>query len=128
LSGSRPSGLSFDFGKAICDPVFARGKDPKEVAVGNGTKGFRAVAIVTEAAGGEDQRPKLAVFGFQALERGESDAISAIEVVESFKEFGFALVVRAARLRLGVWLRCGFGAGTFRNSHDLPASEQVNCG
>jgi hypothetical protein len=129
LSWSRPFRLS-GFGKASYVAVFARGKDAQEVAVSNGTKSFRAVAIVAEAAGGEDQRPKLAVFGIQALKRGESNAISAIEVVEGFKEFGFALVVRMTPVwvtpvrvfGLGVYLLCGFGAGNFRNSHGLPAS------
>jgi hypothetical protein len=80
--------------------VFVFGKDAKQVAVGNGTEGFRAVAVVAQASGGKDQRPKLTVFGFQAFERGEGDAVSAVEVLEGFKEFGFALMVGAAALGL----------------------------
>jgi hypothetical protein len=91
-TASRPVSL-FGLGKTRGELVFASGKEAKQVAVGNGAEGFRAVAVVAEAAGGKDQRPSLAVFGLKAVERGEGDAVSAIEVVEGFKEFGFALMV-----------------------------------
>jgi len=58
---------------------------------------FGAVAIVAEKAGGKDARCAMAVFAFNAVERGEGNTVSAIEVAEGFKDFGFKLVVRAAR-------------------------------
>ncbi len=72
-------------------PVFVSGDEADQITVGNSTEGFGAVAVVAEAASGKDRRPKLAVFGFKAVERGEGDAVSAIEVLEGFKEFGFEL-------------------------------------
>jgi hypothetical protein len=87
----RPVFLS-GFGEPRGDPVFASGKEAQQVAVGNGAEGFRAVAIFAQAAGGEDRRTDLAVFDFKAVERGEGDTVSAIEVVEGLKEFGFALM------------------------------------
>ena len=95
-------------GESGCVVIFMGCKKAQQVAVGNGAKGFRAVAVVAEAAGGEDGGPKLAVFGFKTFERGEGDAVSAVEVMESFKEFGFALLVRAAARGL----RRGIGALT----------------
>jgi hypothetical protein len=89
---SRPVSLS-GFSETRGELVFASGKEAQEVAVGNGAEGFGTVAVVAEAAGREDQRPSLAVFGFKAVERGEGNAVSAIEVVKGFKEFGFALMV-----------------------------------
>jgi len=71
-------------------------KKTKQVAIGDGTESFSAVAVVAEIARGKDQRLKLAVFGFQALKRGDGDAVSTIEMVKSFKEFGFELRVGAA--------------------------------
>lgn len=108
---SRPVFLS-GFGKTGSDLVFAPGKKTKQVAVGNGTEGFRAVAVVAKAAGGENQRPGLTVFGFQAFKRGESYAVSAIEMVEGFKELGFALMVRVTAVRV-FGLRRRIGAFTF---------------
>jgi len=52
-----------------------------------------AVTVVAEAPGREDRRTKLAVFVFQAFERGEGNAVSAVDVVKGFKEFGFALMI-----------------------------------
>jgi hypothetical protein len=95
--------------------LFASSKEAQQVTVGYGTEGFCAVAVFAEAAGGKDRWPDLAVFGLKALERGEGNAVSAIEVVKGFKEFSFALM--ALRLELGVWLRCRFGAYSFMNSH-----------
>jgi hypothetical protein len=106
------------FGEASGVVFFVSGEEAEQVAVGNGAKGFRAVTVVAEAGGGEDGRPNLTVFGFKTLERGEGDAVSAVDVVEGFQEFGFALVV----VRLGVTaaarrLRRGIGAYSFMNSH-----------
>ncbi|HEX3093893.1 MAG TPA: hypothetical protein VHW72_14770 [Candidatus Angelobacter sp.] len=97
-------------GESGCVVIFACCQEAKQVAVGNGAKGFRAVAVVAEAAGGEDCRTQLTVLGFKTFERGEGDAVSTVEVVESFKEFGFALLV-------GVKLRGRFGAYSFMSSH-----------
>jgi hypothetical protein len=116
---NRPVSLS-GFSQTRGDPVFTSGKEAKQVAVGNGAEGFRAVAVVAQAAGGKDQGPSLTIFDLKAVERREGNAISAIEMVKGFKEFGFALM--ALRLELRVWLRCRFGAGTFGYSHGLPAS------
>jgi hypothetical protein len=94
--------------KAFGFVVFPSGKEAEQITVSDGAKGFRAVAVVAEAAGGEDRGPVLTVFDFQAFERGESDAVSAIDVVKSFQEFGFALMVWVTPVRacgLGVYLR-----------------------
>jgi hypothetical protein len=112
LSGSLGSALRW-FGVAGGVSVFASGKEAEQLAVGYGAESFGAVAIVAEAASGKDRRANLSVFGFQSVERGEGDAVSAIEVVEGFKEFGFALAVRA-RVRE---LRKNFRACSFTNSH-----------
>jgi hypothetical protein len=113
--------------KAFGFVVFASGKEAEQITVSDSTKSFRAIAVVAEAADGEDQGPELAIFVFQAFKRGDGDAVSAVDVVKSFKEFRFALMivrldVTAAAIGLGVYLLCGFGAGNFRNSHGLPAS------
>jgi len=113
--------------------VFVSGEEAKEVAIGNGAEGFCAVAVVAETAAGEDGRTKLTVFGFQTFECGEGDAVSAVEMVEGFKQLGFALMVvglgvAATALRsgvpgtrgfrvLGLGLRRGMGAGNFVLSH-----------
>jgi hypothetical protein len=81
-------------------PLFPPRQQSEQIAVGNGTEGFRAVAIVAQIACGKDRRPELTVFGFQAFECGEGNAVSAVKVVESFKEFGFALVVRVTPVRM----------------------------
>ena len=74
---------------------------------------------------------RIAIFGFKAVERGQGDAVSAIEMAKGFKDLGFELVVRAALelgLRvgapgepgfglLGSGLRLWNGACSFTNSH-----------
>jgi hypothetical protein len=64
--------------------VFSSGKEAEQITVSNSAKGFGAVAVVAEAADGEDRGAKLTVFGFQAFERGDRDAVSAVDVVKSF--------------------------------------------
>jgi hypothetical protein len=100
--------------KAFGFVVFSSGKEAEQITVSDGAKGFCAIAVVAEAAGGEDWRRELTVFGFQPFERGEGDAVSAVDVVEGFQEFGFALMVRELGLR--GWI----GACSFTNSHHLP--------
>jgi len=85
--------------KAFGFVVFSSGKEAEQIAVRHGAKGFSAVAVVAEAASGEDWWPELTILGFQALERGEGDAVSAVDVVKSFEELGFALMVRELGLR-----------------------------
>ena len=103
--------------KAFGLVVFPSGKEAEQITVRDGAKGLRAVAVIAEAAGGEDRRPVLTVFGFKAFERGEGDAVSAVEVVKSFKEFGFALMVRTAARGFGLRLRRRIGAYSFVGSH-----------
>jgi hypothetical protein len=86
--------------KAFGFVVFPSGKETEQITVSDGAKSFGTVAVVAETAGGEDQGPELTIFGFQAFERGDGDAVSAVDVVKSFKEFGFTLVVG---LRWGIW-------------------------
>ena len=89
--------------------VFPSGKEAEQITVNNSAKGFCAVAVVAEAADREDRGTELAVFGFQAFERGNGDAVSAVEVVQGFKEFGFALM----GVRLGV---TAFGLSVYLRS------------
>jgi hypothetical protein len=138
MSGARLVGTAEASGVA----VFVSGEKAEQIAVGNGAENLRAIAVIAETAGGEDGRPLLAVFGFQALKRGEGDAVSAVEVVESVKELGFALMIgtlgcgapgtrasgscrfcaiwdggaRGFRV-LGCRLRGWIGACSFTNSH-----------
>jgi hypothetical protein len=65
----RPFLLTGKPAKAFGFVVFPSGKEAEQITVSDGAKGFRAVAIVAQAAGGEDQGAKLTVFGFQAFER-----------------------------------------------------------
>src|SRR5262245_6944847 len=122
--GLMPRGLSaatrqgLVVGEAGGVVVFVSGEEAKEVAVGNGAEGFCAVAVIAETAAGEDGRTKLAVFGFQTFECGEGNAVSAVEMVEGFKELGFALMV--VRLRVAaaaLRLHQRIGAYSFVCSH-----------
>lgn len=71
-----PPGFLSGFGKTGGDMVFVSGKKTKQVAVGNGTERFCAVAVITKAASGKDQRPSLTVFGLKTVECGEGDPIT----------------------------------------------------
>jgi hypothetical protein len=110
------------FREAGCVLVFVSSEEAKEVAVGEGAKGLGAVAVVLKETCREGSGRAHAIFDFKAVERGQGNAVSAIEVAEGFKEVGFELVVSAAALGfgarvLGSWLRRRIGAGSFMNSH-----------
>jgi len=85
-------------GEAFGFLFFARGDETEQIAVGLGAEGFRAVAVVMEKAASKGAPCALPVFDFQSVERGQGDAVSAIEVAQGFKDFGFELMV----VRLGV--------------------------
>jgi hypothetical protein len=119
--------------------VFVCGDQIEQVAVGLGAKGLRAVLVAVKDALGKDARAGnvacgvKAVLLFQALERGQGNAVSAVQVAEGFKDLGFKLGIGAPALSsrfsvLGLRLRGSIGAYNFMNSHGLPASEQVNFG
>jgi hypothetical protein len=93
---------------------FAAGQGLKQIVIGQSAKLLRSLAKVEERWAGKDSG-----FLFQAIERGEGKAVSAIELVEGVKYLGFELVVRAAALccGLGLKLRRGIGAYNFVNSH-----------
>jgi hypothetical protein len=74
------SALAAGLSEALSIVGFALGDLAEQVAVGLGTEGFRTVAIIMEEARGESARRILAVFDFQAIERGEGNAISTIEM------------------------------------------------
>ena len=54
-----------------------------------------------EKTGGKGARRMLAVFGFQFVERGQGNAVSAVEMAEGFKDIGFELMVRAMARECG---------------------------
>src|SRR5690348_102738 len=95
------------------------GDKAEQVAVGGGPKGFSAVTVIVETAGGKERRAfsELAaavgfktVFVLEFVESSEGDAVSAVEVGKGVKELGF-------ELRVGAKLRRRFGAYTFIDSH-----------
>jgi hypothetical protein len=107
---------------------FASGDEAKEVTVGLSAESFRAVAVSMEKAGRKGARRMLAVFSFQSVECGQGNAVSAIEVAEGFKDFGFELVARVVARGfglLGLRLRGRIGAYSFMNSHHLPPLKAV---
>jgi hypothetical protein len=77
------------------------GEEAKQVAVDEGAQSFRAVAEVAQAGGRENHPLR------QAAERGEGDTVSAIELAQVVKEFGFELRLMGVALGLGLWLRPG---------------------
>jgi hypothetical protein len=93
--------------EAIGVKVFASGKVAEQVTVDEGAKSFSAVDEVAQAVAGEEARL------VQAGEGGEGDAVSAVELAEIVKEFGFEVRVGA----LGLGLRQGMGAYSFVLSH-----------
>lgn len=113
--------------EALSVELFASGEKAEQVMVGQGVQVFCAIAVVEQAAARED------VPALQATKGGERDAISAIELAEGIKEFGFEVrivgwgVAAAARgfgvpgtrdfRVLGPWLRRRIGAYSFVNSH-----------
>ena len=80
---------------------FACGDEAEQVAIGLGAKGFCAVAVIMEKTGGKGAWRTLTVFGFQFVERGQGDAVSAVEMAEGFKDFGFELMVRTVARECG---------------------------
>jgi hypothetical protein len=64
----------------------------------------------------------VAVFEFKAVERGQGNAVSAIEVAQGLKKLSPALVIREFGL---VGLPSGVGACNFMNSHHLPPIRRV---
>jgi len=52
----------------------------------------------------------LAVSDLKAVERGQGNAVSAVEMAERLKEIGFQLMVRAGAIGLG----CGCAGGLER--------------
>ena len=115
-------------GEAFGFLFFARGDETEQIAVGLGAEGFRAVAVVMEKTGGKGAPCALPVFDFEPVERSQGDAVSAIEVAQGFKDFGFELMVRTVAQGfgapgkpgfglLGFWLRRWIGAGSFISSH-----------
>ena len=69
---------------------FAAGQSFEQVVIGQSANFLRALAEALERWAGKDSAALL-----QAVERGEGNAVSAIEVVKGFKEFGFELMVGA---------------------------------
>jgi hypothetical protein len=109
--------------KAVGFVLFASGEEPEQVAVGLGAESFGAVAVVMQKDGSEGAARVLAVSDFKAVERGQGNAVSTIEVAERLKEIGFQLMVRVVAVGfglLGLWLRGWIGAYSFMNSHQLP--------
>lgn len=114
--------------EASCFLAFAAGQGLKQVVIGQGTKFLRPLAEVVERRAGKDSAALL-----QAVERGEGNTVSAIELLEEIKELSFELAVRAAALcvlglrlrgprharfsRVGAGLRRGFGTYRFIRSH-----------
>jgi hypothetical protein len=111
--------------KAVGFVLFASGEETEQVAVGLGAESFRAVAVVMQKTGSEGATRMLAVSDFKTVERGQGNAVSAIEVAERLKEIGFQLMMRVVALGfglLGLRLRRWIGACSFTNSHQLPPS------
>jgi len=106
--------------------VFMCGHQPEQVAVGLGLQGLCAGVEFAQTGGGKDTKAifgvrtrfrAAAVFDFKLVERGQGNAVSAVQVVENFKDLGFELVV-------GVKLRERIRVCSFMNSHGLPASSR----
>ena len=97
----RRVGYAAETAKAFGLLLFASGEEAEQVAVGLGAESFRAVAVVMQKAGREGAPRMLAVFDFKAVERGQGNAVSAVEMAERFKEIGFQLMVRVGR---SVWV------------------------
>ena len=72
--------------------VYASGEVAEKVAVGERAKRFRAVAYESRKSRGEDRRLRQAVWPLQAVERGESNAKTAVQA-ESFNALGLQLRV-----------------------------------
>ncbi len=87
------------------------GEEAKKVAVDEGAERFRAIAEVAQAGGRENHPLR------QAAESGDGDAVSAVELAQVVKEFGFELRLMGVAQRLRLRLRQGIGAYSFMNSH-----------
>ena len=100
-----------------CVLFFVFGDQPEQVAVGLGAQHLGAAAIAVQKARGEDTRAvfALAGFGFKFVERGQGNAVSAVEVAENVKDLGFGLVLVGTRaLGFAGCLGRGCGAGLVR--------------
>jgi hypothetical protein len=113
-------GRAAEAAKALGFMLFASGEEAKKIAVGDGAERLRAVAVIGEEASGKNARDLQMVFGFKAVQGGQGNAVSAIEMAERFKELGFQLMVRAGALGFGLRLRRWIGAYSFMNSHHSP--------
>ncbi|HZD96331.1 MAG TPA: hypothetical protein VE133_18860 [Candidatus Sulfotelmatobacter sp.] len=104
--------------------VFVCGHQPEQVAVGFSLQRFRPPAVFAQTDAGKDAdavsgvRAVLrlgagiglwTILDFQLVERGQGNAVSAIEMAQNFKDLGFELVVRALGLRYGAPGTPGFG-------------------
>lgn len=90
--------------------VFMSGHQAEKIAIGFSLKRLCLAAVVAQADAGKDTQAAASkmpgarvVFGFKAVERGQGNSESAVQVAEDFKDLGFELVVGALRF----W--CGFG-------------------
>jgi hypothetical protein len=119
--------------------LLADGHEPQQIMIGLRAERFRAMAEIAQAVLGKDApglsirqvcRASATVFAFQLVQRGQGNAVSAVQMAENVKDLGFQLVVVSARALgpgvtvMGLWLREGIGAYSFINSHGLPASSR----
>ena len=96
--------------KALGFMLFASGEETEQVVVGLGAESFCTVAVVMQKARRKGTRRVLAVFVFKMIERGQGNAVSAVEMAKRLKEVGFQLM-------FGLTLRGWIGAYSFMNSH-----------
>ena len=116
-------GRAAETAKALGFVLFASGEEAEEVSVGEGAERFRAVAVAGEEASGKNAGRLQMVSGLKAVQGGQGNTVSAIEMAERFKELGFQLVVRAGALGFELRLRRWIGAYSFMNSHHLPPNK-----
>jgi hypothetical protein len=84
----RSGAAAFAFGwfgrsaKARGFVLFASGQEAEKVTVGQGAESFCTVTEVMQKAGCEGAGCVQAVFGFKPIERGQGNAVSAVEMAK----------------------------------------------
>lgn len=91
--------------------AFTSSQGFEQIVIGQSANFLRPLAKVLECGARKDSAALL-----QAIERGEGNSVSAIELVKEIKELGFVLVVRAVAL-FCLGLRRRFGAYSVIRSH-----------